>query len=272
MKDSFRFIARLSRALALVLVLSFVGTPAMAEEISIVGTGDGVMILKALKFSFEKIHPDASIQIPDSIGSSGGIKAVGEGAAILGRVARPIKEKERAYGLSYRPFALVPVVFFVNPIADIQGLSSEQVCAIYSGKVTNWKEVGGKDLPISVTRREDGDSSLEVLRNSFPGFKDLGLTSKALLATKTQEMIAAVEDHPAGIGFGPHDVAKNSRVKMLAIDGRLPTLAGYPSVNTLALIFKESGLSGNAKEFVEFATSAAAAPLLVAAGGVPLNH
>ena len=261
----------LSRTLAIFLLLLLFGTSALAEELAIVGTGDGVKILKALETAFEKGHPGVTIQIPDSIGSTGGIKAVGEGEALLGRVARPIKEKEQAYGLGHRPFAKVPVVFFVNPVIGLQGLSARDICAIYSGKITNWKEVGGKDLPIIVVRREDTDSSLEVLRKSFPGFKDLVLTGKARLAGKTPEMFETVETQPAAIGFGPHDVAKNAKVKMLAIDGRLPTFPDYPSVNTLALIFKEGKLSGNAKAFVDFATSPAVAPIITAAGGVPLT-
>ncbi len=269
MKKRELFIAGLIRTLILILLFA---APAMAEGISIVGTGDGVKVLKALGTVFEKGHPGVNIEIPDSIGSSGGIKAVGEGTALLGRVARPIKAKEQDYGLGHRPFARVPVVFFVNPIIGIQGLTAREVCAIYSGKITNWKEVGGKDLPIVVVRREDTDSSLEVLRKSFPGFKDLVLTGKATLAEKTPLMFEIVETQPAAIGFGPHDVAKNAKVRMLAIDGRLPTFPGYPSVNILALIYKDGKLSGNAKAFVDFATSPAAAPIIAAAGGVPLTH
>ena len=66
-------------------------------------------------------------------------------------------------------------------------------------------------------------------------------------------------------------MALNSSVRMLIIDTRLPTYPGYPSINTLAFVFKEQSRSGELAEFLDFATSAAAAPAIRAAGGMPLT-
>jgi phosphate transport system substrate-binding protein len=241
----------------------------LAEVISIVGTGDGVNILKSVGEAFSQSNPEVTIDVPKSIGSGGGIKAVGTGKNQIGRVARPIKDKEKPFGLSYFEYARYPVVFFVNKSVRVKNLSTEQVCGIYSGKITNWKDVGGKDAKIRVVRREDGDSSLKVLRKSFPGFKDLTLTTKSKTAFSTPEAFFVVEEKANTIGFGPYDVAKGADVQVVSIDGKRPTASGYPSFGHLALIYKEEVVNGNIKKFVDFATSPAAHEAIKKVGGVP---
>jgi len=244
--------------------------PVMGEEISIVGTGDGVIVLGAIANAFNQKNPGVTVVVPKSIGSGGGIKSVGKDKNVIGRVARGIKDKEKRYGLRYVPFAKVPTVFFVNKSVGITGLTTEQVCDIYSGRVTNWKEVGGKDARIRVVRREKGDSSLKVLLKSFPGFRDITITSRSKTTYSTPENISVVEDKADTIGFGPYDVAKNARVDTLTINGKKATDAGYPSAGTLALIFKEKNNTGNIKKFVEFVTSADVHDVIKDAGGMPI--
>jgi len=268
---------RTARGLNLVLLVIALtlfggGSRVLAEELTIVGTGDGVKILKALGAAFERLHPGTTIAVPESIGSSGGIKAVGEEKATIGRIARTIKEKEQGYGLTYLPFARIPVVFFVNPGLPLQNLSSEQAAAIYRGTVDNWQALGGPDAPIAVVRREEGDSSLSALKKSLPAFKDLAVTERAILTEKTPLMFETVETTPLSIGFGPLDVARNQNVKVLSLDGRLATFPDYPVVNTLALVFKEANHQGALQAFTEFATSPAAAQIILAAGGLPLGR
>ena len=254
-------------AMAIGLALSH---PVMGEEISIVGTGDGVTVLKAIANAFNQQNPGVTVVVPKSIGSGGGIKSVGNDKNIIGRVARGIKDKEKRYGLRYVPYAKIPTVFFVNKSVGITVLTTEQVCNIYSGKVTNWKEVGGNDARIRVVRREEGDSSLTVLLTSFPGFRNISITSGSKTAYSTPENISVVENKADTIGFGPYDVAKNAQVDILTINGKKATDAGYPSTGTLALIFKEKNDRGNIKKFVEFATSFDAHDAIKGAGGMPI--
>lgn len=259
-------IKTLVAALAIGLALSH---PVMGEEISIVGTGDGVAVLRAITNAFAKENPGATVLIPESIGSGGGIKSVGKDENVIGRVARALKDKERHYGLRYVPYAKVSTVFFVNKSVGITGLTTGQVCDIYSGRVTNWKEVGGQDARTRVVRREDGDSSLQVLLTSFPGFKDMSITPRSKTAYSTPENISIIENMADTISFGPYDVTKNAKVDILTINGKKATDTGYPSTGTLALIFKEKNYQGNIKKFVEFATSAGAHDAIKGAGGTP---
>lgn len=242
-----------------------------AAELTIVGTGDGVEVLKAIGDEFAKRHPGHAINIPSSIGSGGAIKAVGNGEQVIGRVARGIKEKEKHYGLDYRAFAKVPVVFFVHPDVDVSNLTAQQVLDIYSGKLTNWNELGGDDEKIRVVRREDDDSSLSALRETFPGFGDITLTDKSKTTFSTPETFEVIERTPGTIGFGPNDVAKDANVKILKIDGRAPTDAGYPSAAIIGLVFKAGSSDVAVGQFVDFATSSAVRDVIRKTGALPVE-
>lgn len=245
-------------------------SPAGAEEIVIPGTGDGVAILKAIGAAFTKANPQIGVTVPDSIGSSGGIKAVIDDDAVVARVARELKDKEAAAGLIQKPFAKIPAVFFVHPGVRISMLSSDQVAAIYAGRVKNWKEVGGPDAAIVVVAREEKDSTLGVLRKSLPQFADLKFAEKAVIEPKTPQMIARVEATPHAIGFGPYDVASKASVQVIGLDGFSVTMANYPAMTTMSFVYKQEQLSGAYARFVAFATSPAARLPISVAGGVPL--
>ncbi len=253
-------------ALCALLSLS---TSALAETVTIVGTGDGVSILKGIGAAFTAANPDVTIDIPESIGSGGGIKAVGADEFKVARVAREIKDKEKPLGLTYLPYAKVPVVFFVHPGVGVTNLTAQQVVDIYSGKVTDWQAVGGKGGNIRVVRREDGDSSLEVLQKTFPGFKAITITEKSKTALKTPEMIELVTKKEGTIGFGPLDVATANKLAVVNIDGVTPVQAGYPSVGVMAFVYKEANNTGGIKKFLEFATSASSHEIIKQAGCLP---
>ncbi len=255
---------------AMVAVIVFSG-PAMAENITIVGTGSGMSVLKAVGDAFNKINPNITIDVPDSIGSGGGIKAVGNDKNIIGRVARPIKEKEKHYDLTYMPVAKMPIVFFANKSAGVTDLSPQQACSIYSGEITNWQDVGGNDGKIRVIRREDGDSSLSVLLKTFPGFSDTTITSRSKTTFNDQETCRSCVDTKNTIAFGTYVNARNYNVDILTINSKSPTDKDYPYYGTLALIYKKKNLTGNVAEFVAFAGSTAAHEAILAAGGVPIN-
>ncbi len=243
---------------------------AMAEDITIVGTGSGAAILKAVGDSFCQKVDGVTVNVPKSIGSGGGIKAVGTDQEVIGRVARQIKDKEKHYGLTYTPIVKMPIAFFVNKGVGIKGLSAQQVCGIYSGKIKNWNEVGGKDAKIRVIRREKGDSSLSVLLKSFPGFKDITITDRSKTTLSDPETCELCEKKAYTIAFGPYANARTRSVDILEINGKKATDADYASVGILALVFKEENKKGVIDEFVAFATSSAAHDAIQRAGGVPL--
>lgn len=252
-------------------VFLFIGaSAAWAEDINIVGTGSGATVVEQLGAAFSRDNPGVTVGVPPSIGSGGGIKTVGTDGAMIGRTARPVKESEKDYGLTYLPILKLPIVIFVNRSVGIKELSAQNICDIYSGKITNWKEVGGPEADIRVVRREDGDSSLEVLTTSLPGFKEVSITPKSKTTLSDPETCELVQSKEHTIAFGTYANTKGKDVTVLSIDGKTPTDSSYPYSGTLALIFKDKNKTGNIEKFIDFATSANAKAIIKEAGGFPL--
>jgi phosphate transport system substrate-binding protein len=259
----------LLQAFAGTLVLAAcLAAPAAAEELNIVGTGDGMSMLKAVGDAFAKANPGLTVAVPDSIGSGGAIKAVGGGEQKIGRVARAINDKEKAYNLSYQPLAKIPVVFFTHKSVKLAGLTPAQAADVYSGKVKNWSEVGGPDARIRVIRREDGDSSLSVLRQ-LPEFKSIEITSQSKTATSTAENVDAVVQAEGAIGFGPYSAALAQQANVLKLGDKAALDAGYPVFVSLALIWKEEAKTAGIQKFLEFVKTPAAQTAIKAADAIP---
>src|SRR5215211_1641701 len=244
-----------------ILSSALVAWPVLAfgSELAVVGTGDGIEVLKALSTAFNRMESATEVTIPPSIGSGGGIAAVGAGKAELAR------------GLVYTPVLRLPSAIFIHPSAQVTDLTAAQLVDIYAGRITNWKEVGGTDLRIRVVRREEADSTLTVLRDSMPGWKDLAITERSKLATSTQEAIETVRLVDGAIGFGPFTKVLEHGTVVLRIDGHHPTDRGYPSSVVVAFIHTDATVTSDAKAFMSFAASATGKDIVRSYGGVPVN-
>ena len=242
------------------------------ENLVIAGTGDSQALLRNLGAIFEKSHPGVTIEVPNSIGTGGGIKAVSRGEAGLGRTARALKEKEKP-GLTDVMFAKSPVVFATNTSAHaVTDLSREQILAIYSGKISNWKEVGGLDAKIYPISREDGDSSREAIDKNLAGFKELPLVSKEFFTT--WETAEAILHHKDTIGYLPLSMAIEYGLNILTVDGKIPDKdhvdnGSYPYVTSLYLVKNETP-SAQALEFIDFVLSDEVGKLMLKQGVIPL--
>lgn len=246
--------------------------PALAGQINVVGTGDGIELLRALGAAYTADNPDVPVIVPPSVGSGGAIAAVGADKEILGRIARPLNAAEKAQGLVSTPVVRLPSAFFVHPSAKVDGLTAAQIADIYAGKITNWKDLGGADLRIKVVRREDADSTLMVLRETMPGWQQLAITEKSKMAMTTQEATDSVKQVEGAIGFGPYTRQLEGPVTVLRVDGKFPTDDGYPSGVTIAFVHKDATLTPEARGFVAFTATPKAKALLSNMGGVPLSR
>jgi phosphate transport system substrate-binding protein len=255
----------------LALALPAISADAGVNKLQIVGTGDGIDLLRALGNDFMQQTETIGVEIPPSIGSGGGIAAVGAGKSVLGRVARKLKDSEIASGIIYKPIARLPSAFYVNPGVGVTALTGKQLQDIYTGRVTDWSQVGGAHLHIRVIRREDTDSTLIVLRQLMPGWKNLEITEKSKTATTTQEAIETARDVAGAIGFGPYSAKLEPDVTVLKIDGRHPLDPTYPSSVELALIYKNATVTPAARAFIHYVTSAKARAVISRLGSVPVQ-
>jgi phosphate transport system substrate-binding protein len=257
---------------ALAVCSALAAVPASAtEKLAIVGTGDGVEVLKALGAAFTSEYPDIAIDVPPSIHSAGGIREVSQGNATVGRIARPLKDNELDLDLRVVPIFRQPTVFFVHPSAKVRSLSVAQLADIFSGTVANWREVGGADLRVRVVRREEVDSSLAVLRDTLLGWKELKFNpNRSKLAVTTQEAFYSVEKNEGAIGFGPYSRDLDQRFTVVRIEGVHPNEPAYPSAVTLSLIYRDATVTKAARRFIDFVFTEKAQDVVRDLGATPI--
>ena len=205
-------------------------------------------------------------------GSGSGIQAVSEGRCDIGLSSRALKDDEKASGLKETVVALDGIAIIVNPQNPVKDLSLEQIAKIYTGEITNWKDVGGEDAEIVLIGREAGSGTRD-------GFESITETKDACQyrqeLTSTGDVITTVSQNPNAIGYASLAAIKDS-VKALTVNGVAPTEATvkdgtYLVQRPFVLVTKEgAALSETAQKFFDFATSADAASIISAAGAVPV--
>ncbi|MFQ7010594.1 MAG: phosphate ABC transporter substrate-binding protein [Oscillospiraceae bacterium] len=205
-------------------------------------------------------------------GSGSGIQAVSEGRCDIGLSSRALKDDEKASGLKETIVALDGIAIIVNPQNPVKDLSLEQIAKIYTGEITNWKDVGGEDAEIVLIGREAGSGTRD-------GFESITETKDACQyrqeLTSTGDVITTVSQNPNAIGYASLAAIKDS-VKALTVNGVAPTEATvkdgtYLVQRPFVLVTKEgAALSETAQKFFDFATSADAASIISAAGAVPV--
>ncbi len=253
-----------------VLLLSVFCFTLYSRELTIVGTGSGASILKEIGKAFTKQNPNIKVIIPESTGSGGGIKAVGNDKNIAGRIARSLNEREKGYGLTVINIAKMPIVFMVHPSVTLKTISESQICDIYSGKIRKWDEFNGGTGKIRVIRREDGDSSLKVLLKSLSQFSKIEITPRSRTTFSDPLTITTCSQTPNSIAFGTWpNIINNKNVVPLKLNNISPTDSEYPCFGTLALIYKEENLEGDLKKFINFLSTKAASDAIKKAGGIP---
>jgi len=205
-------------------------------------------------------------------GSGSGIQAVSEGRCDIGLSSRALKDDEKASGLKETTLALDGIAIIVNPQNPVKDLSLEQIAKIYTGEITNWKDVGGEDAEIVRIGREAGSGTRDGFE-SITDTKDACQYRQEL--TSTGDVITTVSQNPNAIGYASLAAIKDS-VKALTVNGVAPTEATvkdgtYLVQRPFVLVTKEGvALSETAQKFFNFATSADAASIISAAGAVPV--
>ena len=249
--------------------------PALAGDLVIPGTGDSQAMLRALAEDFTAAHPHIRVFIPDSVGSSGGVKAVLDNDAPMARVARELSPDESGKGLRWRLFALGPVVVVANrPGCASVSLDYGQLKGIYDGSIRDYAQLGcapGKMYPVM---RERGDSSLGVLQRFVPGLKDIREPVGKVYYT-TPETVDAIAGHPGALGFAPLAAVQGRGLDVLAVEGVEPTpdnvrSGAYAMTVPLALVYVGAPVP-DARAFMHYLAGPEAAGTMARFGCVPAS-
>lgn len=249
----------------------------LSGELAVEGTGDSRRLLRAIAQRFEELHPETHIEVPRSIGSSGGIRLAGRGETELARTARPLEKKELDYGLTSSVFAISPLVFAVNPsVKGINDLTDEQIIGIYKQKITDWSHISKSSGKIYFVNREAGDSSRRIMEALVPGFAEIDPPTRGIFFT-TQETVDAIEGHKNTIGYGPVAMMVNTNLKILKLNGVYPSAenvknGSYKLAIPLAVVYKKESLSPLAEAFVDFLYSTESNEIIRRYGCLPVDR
>jgi len=224
------------------------------KKIDIVGSTSVQPVAEKLAAEYMKKHPNVKINVQGG-GSSVDITQAQQGTADIGTSSKELKEDEKK-GLKTYLIGKDGIVVIVNKENNIKGLTTEQVRDIFSGKITNWKEVGGPDAPITVITREEGSGTRKAFEEIV--MKDAKIRKDAIVESSTEAVKQAVKQDPNTIGF--ISLANlDDTVKALEIDGVIPsenTVAdGSYKLQRPFLFLTKGEPTGVVKDFIDWVLS-----------------
>lgn len=251
----------LMRSLWTVLVSLLVTIPATAAKTKIVITGSSTVapLVSEIGKRFETKHAGTRIDVQTG-GSSRGIADARTGVVDIGMVSRELKPEEK--DLTPFTIALDGISVIVHKTNPIAALSDAQIVDIYTGKITNWKSVGGKDAPITVVNKAEGRSTLELFIGYFK-IKASDVKARVIIGDN-QQGIKTVSGNPNSIGYvsigsAEYDAKEGVPIKLLPMGGVEASTdnvrAGkFPLSRPLNLVVKGKP-EGIVKDFLAFAQS-----------------
>jgi phosphate transport system substrate-binding protein len=264
----------------------------LSGSIKIIGSNTVTPLSTVWAEEFMKVHPKVSIGVSGP-GSGAGIAALINGTTDICQASRTIKQKEideakangvEPYEIKVATDALSVVVNPANPVSE---LTIAQLSAIYTGKITNWKEVGGNDATIVVLSRDTNSGTHVFFKEHVVQMKGLASEdksleygSKVMLLPSTEEGVSEVAKNPnavfyPGLGYVTDEV-KPVAIKKTANDaGVLPSVATaldgtYPVARPL-LYYTNGAPDGVIKAFIDFCLSYDGQAKVTEVGYVPLK-
>ena len=244
----------------------------LSGTVSTDGSTSMEKVINSLGESFMAMNKDVKFTY-NPTGSGSGIQAVSEGRCDIGLSSRALKDDEKASGLVETVVALDGIAIVVNPENSVSDLDIDTIAKIYTGEITNWKDVGGNDAEIVLIGREAGSGTRD-------GFESITDTQDACQyrqeLTSTGDVINTVSQNPDAIGYASLSAVGDS-VKALTVGGVEATEAtvkdgSYVVQRPFVLVTKEgTKLSPAAQAFFDYALSADAASIIAAAGAVAAN-
>lgn len=229
-------------------------------------------VIGFLSEAYMEEHKDIKVTY-NPTGSSSGIQAVAEGRCDIGLASRNLKDEETV-DLKGTVVAIDGIGIIINPDNPVTDLTLEQIGMIYSGKITNWKEVGGDNAPIVCIGREAASGTRDGFEE-VTDTKDKCRYSQEL--TSTGDVVQTVSGNPNAIGYASV-ASTNSTVKMVSVEGVSPTIetiqdGEYKVQRNFVLVTKkDTPLSKTAQEFFDFAISPQSDSLITEAGAVPVKR
>lgn len=215
---------------------------------------------------------DVKIEV-NQIGSSAGITNAINGVSQIGMSSRDLKQEEKDSDLQELIIAYDGIVVVTHPSNPVKDLTMEQVKQIFTGEITNWKEVGGKDMEIVVVSREDGSGSRDAFQE-IVGYESGQLIKNAIVASGNGNIKTTVAMNKHAIGFISFEYIDES-ISPMAINGVAAkaenVLAGTYELSRPFLFVHKEDVPEAAKQFMEFILTPEGQKIVESAGAIPLT-
>jgi phosphate transport system substrate-binding protein len=247
---------------------------AATQKLVLTGSSTVAPLAGELAKRYESQHPNIRIDV-QSGGSSRGIADARQGTADIGMVSRSLKSDEK--DLQSFTIAQDGISIILHNTNAVAKLTDEQIISIYTKKIMNWKEVGGKDAPITVVSKAEGRSTLELFAKYFKlETKDIKADS---VIGENEQAIKLVAGNPdaiayVSIGTAEYESSHNSPIKLLPMKDVAASTTNilngtFPIARPLNLVTKTTP-TGLSKEFIDFAQAQANEDIVKAQYFVPL--
>jgi len=243
------------------------------EKLVLTGSSTIAPLAAEIGKRFESLHRDVRVDVQTG-GSSRGISDARAKLAHIGMVSRALKDDEK--DLQGFTVALDGIAVILNKANPVAALDKQQIIAIYTGKVVNWKDVGGNDAPITVVNKAEGRSTLELFLHYF-GLKNTDVKPQVIIGDN-QQGIKTVLGNPDAIGYvsvgtAEYEAGQGAAIKLLPLDGIAASMENvrnrsFPLARPLNLV-THSEPAGRVKDFIEFAESPQVHDLIEAQYFVP---
>ncbi|HEY0157126.1 MAG TPA: phosphate ABC transporter substrate-binding protein [Thermoanaerobaculia bacterium] len=254
-----------------------------ARPISIKGSDTMVIMNARLAEAFMAKKPDTQIQVTGG-GSGVGIASLINGTTDIAASSRPIKTSEvdklksrfATTGYAY-PIARDGLSVYLNTANPVKELTLAQIRDIYAGRITNWKQVGGRDAAIILYSRENSSGTYTYFKDNVLMGKDFAPRAQTLQGTAA--VVNAVAKDANGIGYGGAAYAKGIKFAAVKKDDKspavLPTLenvrtGAYP-ISRFLYLYTRVKPSKDMKAFIDWATGPEGQQLVTKVGYFPVK-
>lgn len=241
------------------------------QLISISGSTSVGPLVEKLAMNYEKTE-EVKIEV-NQIGSSAGIANAINGVSQLGMSSRDLKQEEIESGLEEFVIAYDGIVVIAHPSNPVNNLTMEQVKQIFTGEVTNWKELGGRDMEIVVVSREDGSGSRDAFQE-IVGYESGQLIRNAIVASGNGNIKTTVAMNKHAIGFISFEYVDDSisTMQINGVDAKAENvLNGTYSLSRPFIFVFNSDLPEPAQAFMKYIHTPEGQRIVEESGAIPLN-
>lgn len=267
---------RFAFAAALLVALAGCGKSEAPQKLVLTGASTIAPLVSEIAKRYEAANPGIRIDVQTG-GSSRGIADARSGLADIGMASRHLKPEEQP-GLREHLLARDGVCFLVHKDNPVNALSNAQLLDLYTGKIRNWKDVGGLDAPVTVINRADGRSELELFSQYFK-VKPEQLKADLVVGDNAQGMKTLAGNPNAivymSVGTSEYELKLGLPIKILPLDGiaaSTKTVAdgSFPMGRPLNLVTQPTP-SAAALAFIAYAQSPTVHDLVRAQSFVPVE-